>query len=149
MSDELVALLEATSLSHLSASLNGVTLETLRLHERLALLAHLKQLGVARLGDRQKLATAVAKSTRAPPPAVIVDRPRVVCLHGTAGSERVLRMQLAKLLRNKGAEDVDFVFVDGMLTPPASSEPCCRSIVILSLHRRGRDTAWASKSRRG
>ena len=62
----LADLLETLGLSHLRAALSSSTLSSLGQLERAALLSRLKSLGVERLAERQKLATAVAKAARAP-----------------------------------------------------------------------------------
>ena len=63
--DELLtALLRQSQLDHLSSTLSRETFASLGALERAPLMSHLKTLGLA-LGDRQKLATVVAKAKRA------------------------------------------------------------------------------------
>ena len=60
----MATLLAANGLSHLLETLQGHALAELEAMERVALLSKLKAIGVDRLGDRQKLATAIAKAAR-------------------------------------------------------------------------------------
>ena len=64
MAVSLVSLLEGTGLPHLSRTLEEETLATWAELSRLALLSRLKELGVARLIERQALANAFARSQR-------------------------------------------------------------------------------------
>lgn len=57
--------LDELGLRTLESALQGLTFSELAELPRLELLAHLKENGVDRLGDRQKLATAIAKTARA------------------------------------------------------------------------------------
>ena len=57
----------SSGLSHVAPLLAGHTLTALGSLARPDLLSKLKELGVDRLGDRQKAATAIAKAARAPP----------------------------------------------------------------------------------
>lgn len=63
MDDALAALLERHDLQQLSDALHGETFASLSSLERSALLSAFKARGIA-LSDRQKLATAIAKSLR-------------------------------------------------------------------------------------
>ena len=67
----LLAALDDASLTHLSGALGDCTLEEscelLNQQGRPAFLAHLKQLGVNGLSDRQKIANALGKVARVPP----------------------------------------------------------------------------------
>lgn len=47
-----------------------------------------------------------------PPPAPASRKIRLLCLHGTASTEKVMRQQLAVLIKQAG-DKVDFVFVEG------------------------------------
>jgi hypothetical protein len=67
--------LEVNGLAHLRQLLAGATLADLAALERAPLLAKLKAIGVERLGDRQKAATAIAKTARSPPAAASEDVP--------------------------------------------------------------------------
>ena len=63
----LADLLDGQNLKHLVPALNGTTLGALLLRsfDRVALLAHLRALGVEKLQDRQKIANAAAQKMRA------------------------------------------------------------------------------------
>ena len=72
----LAAIAEGVELQHLLPQLAGETLHSLWALQRPALLSHLRSIGVERLTERQKLATAVVKARAActaapqpPPPA--------------------------------------------------------------------------------
>ena len=58
-------LLAEMNLDHLESTLSDQTLAALAALDRTPLLAHLKSTGVEKLGDRQKLATAVTKAAKA------------------------------------------------------------------------------------
>ena len=62
----LTRVLARAELAHLSAVLQSCTFAELASLERAQLLAQLKALGVDKLGDRQKAATAIAKAVRSP-----------------------------------------------------------------------------------
>ena len=68
VANDIGAVLDAAGLAHLAPLLAAETLESVQaaaLASRSAFLARLKQLGVASLSDRQKVATLCAKAARA------------------------------------------------------------------------------------
>lgn len=68
--DPLADLLSASDLTHLTDTLKGQALSDFVSTARVELLAKLKALGVSKLSDRQKLATAIAKTSRTPSKAI-------------------------------------------------------------------------------
>lgn len=77
--EALAAVLSGSSLLHLEGRLEGETLTNMGALDRQALLAHLKARGLS-LPDRQKLATAVAKASRAQPEttnSTVAAKPRI------------------------------------------------------------------------
>jgi len=53
--------------------------------------------------------------TERPPPAPTSRKIRVLCLHGTASTPKVMRTQLGPLVKKAG-ENVEFVFAEGCIT---------------------------------
>ena len=92
------ALLTSVSLGHLSTELCNQSVGELSVLARPDLLTRLKVCGVAKLTERQKLATALAK-----------ERKRAACrrLDNTRPHEqgRVVRMQQSRRRRHEGSQD--------------------------------------------
>ena len=105
----MAAVLTELGLGHLSESLSNETFETCAValqKDRPAFLAHLKQLGVTRLADRQKLANSISRLLRTeshmpgasePPPIETVQRTE-------AEWRRMLSTEAYRVLREKATE---------------------------------------------
>ena len=133
----LAQLFDELQLSHVAASFEEETLEAFEARcksDRSKFLQHLKDAGIDKLPERQKIANGLARARREgrlpppalpppppqaplPPPVILqakapMVRRRVLCLHGGTSSGDIMAVQVGGLIRGL-REEYEFVFAQG------------------------------------
>ncbi|CAJ1327789.1 unnamed protein product [Effrenium voratum] len=87
-----------------------------------------------------------AKVFVAPPAKVEGRKPRALCLHGTAATEKVLRAQLMPLLKLAG-DDIEFLFQDGCIDCDPKNPIVAKQIELMTQYFPGEKfKQWAEPS---